>query len=135
MKHEQLRTCINKLLLDLKRLSLYHIKSMERTAQYLKEEGNTAYEMGKYEEAIRMFTEAIDLDAENKTLYCNRSMAYAALSNWIKSAADARKAISLDDKYEKAYFRLTKAQVGAYTLCVLLFIIIILYFIDLPKEI
>lgn len=77
----------------------------------LKESGNAAYEAGEYLLAHKLFTDAIQLDPENKVLYCNRSMALSGLENWTDSVTDARKAISLDEKYEKAYYRLVKAYV------------------------
>ena len=77
----------------------------------LKEEGNEAYRSGDYETALRLFSTAIQLDSKNETLFCNRSMCYAAMLDWSKSAADAKTSISLSEKYVKAHFRLIKSQI------------------------
>jgi tetratricopeptide (TPR) repeat protein len=82
----------------------------EVTASRLKEEGNEAYRCGLHEEAIARFSDAIKLDPKNETLFCNRSMCYAALRDWSKSAADAKESIALSQKYVKAHYRLVKAQ-------------------------
>ena len=82
----------------------------DTTAAKLKEEGNDAYRCGKYQEALDLFSSAIQLDPENENLFCNRSMCFAALHDWISSASDAKKSVSLSQKYVKAHFRLVKAQ-------------------------
>ena len=81
----------------------------------LKEMGNDAYRSGDYESALLLFSAAIELDSKNETLFCNRSMCYAAMLEWSKSAADARISISLSEKYVKAHFRLIKSQIELRT--------------------
>ena len=76
----------------------------------LKELGNAAFKAAKHEEALQLFSKAIELDKQNEVLYCNRSMCHAALQNWPQSVADAKQAIALSEKYIKAHFRLVKAQ-------------------------
>jgi stress-induced-phosphoprotein 1 len=93
---------------------------MEQTAssevteevQELKSKGNTAYGAGNYAEAIQYFTQAIHLDGTNGTLFCNRSMAHSSLLQWEDALSDAKMAVRLSPKYEKAYFRLVKALVS-----------------------
>ena len=84
-------------------------------AHRLKEEGNEAYRCGLHEEAIALFTSAIELDPKNETLFCNRSMCYAALRDWNKSSTDAKESIALSQKYVKAHYRLVKAQLELQT--------------------
>lgn len=81
----------------------------ESTASGLKEEGNEAYRCGQYKEAVVLFSKAINLDSTNETLFCNRSMCYAALLDWKSSAVDAKESIALSPKYVKAHYRLVKA--------------------------
>jgi tetratricopeptide (TPR) repeat protein len=61
--------------------------------QELKSKGNTAYGSGDYVEAIKYFTEALQLDNTNGTLYCNRSMAYSSLLQWEDALSDAKMVI------------------------------------------
>ena len=82
----------------------------ETDAAKLKERGNEAYRSGDYQAALCLFTSAIELDSKNETLYCNRSMCYAAQLDWTSSAADAKASIALSEKYVKAHFRLVKSQ-------------------------
>lgn len=77
----------------------------------LKVQGNDAYREGDYERAISKFSEALSLDPNSDAVLCNRSMAYGALKDWERSAADAQKAVTITKNYEKAYFRLVKAHV------------------------
>jgi tetratricopeptide (TPR) repeat protein len=74
-----------------------------------KEMGNESYKNGDFTTALTLFNEAIDLDGNNETFYCNRSMCHAALKDWWSSISDARKAILMNPKYVKAHFRLIKA--------------------------
>jgi stress-induced-phosphoprotein 1 len=47
------------------------------TAVELKNQGNTAFAAAQYEEAARLFSEAIALDATNHIFFSNRSASYA----------------------------------------------------------
>lgn len=73
--------------------------------------GNQAYQAGQYTQAIEHFSKAIEVDPKNATYYCNRSLAYASLKQWVESAKDAKEAIQIDVKYIKAHFRLCKALI------------------------
>jgi tetratricopeptide (TPR) repeat protein len=75
----------------------------------LKERGNAAYKQSLFEESISLFSEAIKLDDQNSTFFCNRSMALAALGRWTDSLKDAKIAIKLNPLYVKAHCRLLKA--------------------------
>ena len=49
-----------------------------------KEEGNTAFKLGRMEEAYRLYTEALDIDHlntfTNAKLYCNRALVGSKVS-------------------------------------------------------
>lgn len=55
-----------------------------------KELGNEAYSNGRYEEAIKYFTEGIKLNNNNEILYCNRSISYSLINNWNMAINDAK---------------------------------------------
>ena len=71
----------------------------------LKEKGNSALEGGRFEEAIKHYTEAIALDESNHVLYSNRSAAYAKAGKYEQSLEDAEKTVSLKPDWAKGYSR------------------------------
>ena len=75
------------------------------TALDHKNRGNTCFSAGQYEEAIKEFTSAINLDSENHILYSNRSAAYAGLKNFNLALDDANKCIQLNKNFVKGYSR------------------------------
>jgi len=77
----------------------------------IKEKGNDLFRNGDYEEAICNFSDAIRIYPHDPAYYCNRSMCYASILNWEDSLADAKRALFLDNKYVKAYYRCIKAQI------------------------
>ncbi|KAL3499516.1 hypothetical protein ACH5RR_038609 [Cinchona calisaya] len=81
-------------------------------ADEAKAKGNAAFSAGKYEEAIRHFTEAINLSPTNHVLYSNRSAAYASLSKFSDALSDAEKTVELKPDWSKGYSRLGAAHLG-----------------------
>ncbi|KAF9636763.1 Tetratricopeptide TPR-1 [Lasiodiplodia theobromae] len=86
-----------------------------RTVQKLdrmKEEGNQAFKSGKYQEAVNTYTQALEIDPQNKgtnsKLLQNRATANIKLKNYQQSVDDCTRALELDSSYLKA--RKTKAK-------------------------
>lgn len=75
----------------------------------LKEDGDAAYTVTNYEEAIRLYKEAISYDATNPVLYCNLSAAYYQIGNYTEAVESARKVVELDPKWIHGYVRLCEA--------------------------
>lgn len=75
----------------------------------LKQKGNSALQEGRYEEAIKHYTEAIGLDENNHVLYSNRSAAYAKAGKYKQALEDAEKTISLKPDWGKGYSRMGSA--------------------------
>lgn len=71
----------------------------------LKESGNAALQEGKYDEAVKYYTDAIALDGGNHVLYSNRSAAYAKAQMYNKALEDAEKTVSLKPDWGKGYSR------------------------------
>ncbi len=71
----------------------------------LKIKGNAALQKENYDEAIKYYTEAINLDPSNHILYSNRSAAYAKTNQFKESLADAEKTISIKKDWGKGYSR------------------------------
>ena len=87
---------------------LQKAKNLEAT----KEEGNKAFRAGDYQEALRLYTKALEIDLLNKStnskLYCNRATVNFKLKNMEDSVKDCTSAIELDPSYLKAYLRRAK---------------------------
>uniref|UniRef100_A0A069DN47 DnaJ protein n=1 Tax=Clytia hemisphaerica TaxID=252671 RepID=A0A069DN47_9CNID len=84
-------------------------KNLEAT----KEEGNKAFRGGDYQEALRLYTKALEIDPINKStnskLYCNRATVNFKLKKMEDSVKDCTSAIELDPSYLKAYLRRAKS--------------------------
>lgn len=81
-------------------------------ADEAKAKGNAAFSAGNFEEAIRHFTDAINLAPTNHVLYSNRSAAYASLSKFSEALSDAQKTVELKPDWPKGYSRLGAAHQG-----------------------
>ena len=79
-------------------------------ANALKEQGNELFQAGKNEEAIQVYTQAIDLDPDNHVFYSNRSAAYMKNDSKSKALKDAEKCVALAPAWSKGYARLGAAQ-------------------------
>merc|ERR1712002_44018 len=95
-----------------------HVKAKEiyRKAKSLKqkkEEGNTAFKAGHLTEAIRLYSEALEIDPCNRStnakLFFNRATVAAKLGKIKDSIEDCSKAIDLDPNYTKAILRRAKS--------------------------
>lgn len=58
-----------------------------------------------YENAIKFYSQAIELNPNNAIYYGNRSLAYLRTECYGYALADATRAIELDKKYIKGYYR------------------------------
>ncbi|KAK1304982.1 Heat shock protein STI [Acorus calamus] len=81
-------------------------------ADEAKAKGNAAFSSGRFEDAIRHFTEAITLAPTNHVLYSNRSAAYASLHRYSEALSDAQKTVDLKPDWAKGYSRLGAAHFG-----------------------
>jgi len=79
--------------------------SKKQQSEEWKNKGNAEYSKGNNEEAIKLYSKAIECDPSNHVLYSNRSAAYFALYQWNKALEDAEKCISAKPDWGKGYFR------------------------------
>lgn len=77
---------------------------MDQVTQ-LKDKGNAALQAGKFNEAVKFYTEAIALDSKNHVLFSNRSAAYAKAGNYKKALEDAEKTVEIKPDWGKGYSR------------------------------
>lgn len=75
------------------------------TADELKAKGNAALQSEKFDDAIKFYSEAINLDPKNHILFSNRSAAYAKVKKYSESLQDAEKTIELKKDWPKGYSR------------------------------
>jgi len=81
----------------------------KQKAEALKVQGNRKVAERNYPEAIKLYTEAIQLDGHNAVYYSNRAAAYSQQGDHDKAVEDAKNAIAIDPKYSKAYSRMGHA--------------------------
>ncbi len=72
----------------------------------LKDKGNAALNAGKFDEAIKFYSDAIKLDPNNHVLYSNRSAAYCKNNKFKEALTDAEKTVSLKPDWAKVIFYL-----------------------------
>ena len=66
--------------------------------------GNNNFDVGKYQEAIKDYTEVIKIDSGFYKAYHNRGVVYDLLGDLDKSIADYTSAIMLYPTYDQAYY-------------------------------
>jgi len=75
-------------------------------ANQLKDQGNKALQAEKFDEAISLYSQAIDLDGTNHVFFSNRSAAYTKKGDYEKALEDAKKTVELKADWGKGYSRL-----------------------------
>eukprot|EP00029_Vermamoeba_vermiformis_P007757 TRINITY_DN3444_c0_g1_i1.p1 TRINITY_DN3444_c0_g1~~TRINITY_DN3444_c0_g1_i1.p1 ORF type:complete len:413 (-),score=112.01 TRINITY_DN3444_c0_g1_i1:9-1247(-) len=95
--------------------TLLYDATPDELADNFKEQGNACLQRGPkyYKDAAEYYTKAIDQKIQdavkNSILYANRAQANLLLKNYGKTIEDAKKAIELNPKNVKAYYRAAKA--------------------------
>ena len=78
-----------------------------------KDEGNALFKEEKYQEALDVYTEALQVDKfharANAKLFCNRAACFSKLGKHSEAIDDCTKAIQLDRSYQKAFLRRARA--------------------------
>lgn len=84
----------------------------EAAAAAKKDEGNSKFKAELYEEAIELYTSAIELDPNMHVSYSNRSACYVKLKKYEEALADGLKCVELMPSWEKGYNRVAAAYQG-----------------------
>ena len=97
-------------------------RSLIARATRLKEEGNEEYKRRRYTHAIDKYTQSlnlVDTGSRDRSMIdlsvvalCNRANAYTQLRQYERALADGERAIGLDAKSFKSYFRCGAALLG-----------------------
>ncbi|RIA95593.1 hypothetical protein C1645_802943 [Glomus cerebriforme] len=80
------------------------------SAEDIKNEANNLYKCGNYDQAVVLYTKAIELDPNSPTYYNNRAAALMMLKKTKEALNDCKHAISLDSTSVKAYLRCAKCN-------------------------
>mmetsp|Transcript_9085 Transcript_9085/g.27316 ORF Transcript_9085/g.27316 Transcript_9085/m.27316 type:complete len:375 (+) Transcript_9085:371-1495(+) len=83
----------------------------QEDADDLKRRGNDAFAAGSHDEAIALYTSAIELDPTNAVLFSNRAAAYTKLEEYQKAKFDADMCIELKPEWAKGYWRKGTAEI------------------------
>lgn len=74
-------------------------------ANLFKAEGNKAFSVRNYEEAIESFTKAINCNPYDHTFYTNRAVCYYNLKKYAESLEDANRSLNIQPSWIKGYWR------------------------------
>lgn len=77
-----------------------------------KEKANEYFTEGKYDDAIKLYSELIELEPENYMVLSNRSVVYIKLERWNDALNDAVLSTKLKPDWGKAWGRLGAALYG-----------------------
>lgn len=86
--------------------------SKKKLAEAKKEEGNELYKQKKYEDAIKLYAEAIELDGSNVAYYTNRAACLMMLGQYQTALEDCRQASKLDPTNAKGFLREAKCHLA-----------------------
>jgi DnaJ family protein C protein 7 len=86
--------------------------SAKKLAELKKESANQIYITKKYQEAIQLYTEAIELCPDSSVYYGNRSCCYIMMYQYRAALADARKAVALDSSFAKGHIRIARCSLA-----------------------
>ncbi|KAL5731833.1 protein-serine/threonine phosphatase [Ranunculus cassubicifolius] len=74
-------------------------------AEEIKLLANDAFKAHKFSQAIDLYSQAIELNGENAVYWANRAFAHTKLEEYGSAIQDATKAVEVDPKYSKGYYR------------------------------
>lgn len=77
----------------------------QEEAERLRLEGNEAFKAGRLEDAVQLYTRAIEADGTNSVIYSNRAQVYLNLKNFEQAVSDARISRTLSPMNPKAFYR------------------------------
>ncbi|XP_063959836.1 mitochondrial import receptor subunit TOM70-like isoform X1 [Lytechinus pictus] len=97
-----------------KNSSVEHTQTPEEQAQAAKLRGNKYFKAGHYEQAIKLYSQAIEICPKDNvkdlsTFYQNKAAANEQMKNHAQVVADCNNALELNSRYVKALFRRAKA--------------------------
>lgn len=80
-------------------------KIQNMSVEELKAKGNEALQKGDFTNAVKYYSQCIELDPKNHIMFSNRSAAYLALKDYDKSLQDAEETVNIKSDWAKGYLR------------------------------
>lgn len=74
-------------------------------AEEIKQLANDAFKAHKYSQAIDLYSQSIELNSRNAVYWANRAFAHTKLEEYGSAIQDATKAVEVDPRYSKGYYR------------------------------
>eukprot|EP00095_Tigriopus_kingsejongensis_P003894 maker-scaffold296_size217904-snap-gene-0.12 protein:Tk03894 transcript:maker-scaffold296_size217904-snap-gene-0.12-mRNA-1 annotation:"lon peptidase n-terminal domain and ring finger protein 3-like" len=71
----------------------------------LKNRGNALFQESRFEEALKLYSEAVKLGTNDHILFGNRSHLYFKTGEYVKALADAEEAVALKGEWPKGHYR------------------------------
>nr|GAT45456.1 phosphoprotein phosphatase [Mycena chlorophos] len=96
--------------LDLKPLSFEVSEEDRAAAASLKADANKAFGAHDFASAADLYSQAIERNPNDATIWCNRAFARIKLEEFGYALSDCTQAIQLDPKYAKAFYRRALCQ-------------------------
>ncbi|XP_010155309.1 PREDICTED: sperm-associated antigen 1-like, partial [Eurypyga helias] len=84
----------------------------EEKFKTLKNEGNDFVKNGKYEEAVNKYSECLELNTKECTIYTNRALCYLKLYKYEEAKQDCDHVLQIEDSNIKAFYRRALAYKG-----------------------
>uniref|UniRef100_A0A8C3B8Y9 Sperm associated antigen 1 n=1 Tax=Cairina moschata TaxID=8855 RepID=A0A8C3B8Y9_CAIMO len=84
----------------------------EEEFKTLKNEGNDFVKNGKYEEAVKKYSECMKLNDKECTVYTNRALCYLKLYKYEEAKQDCDHVLQIEDSNIKAFYRRALAYKG-----------------------
>ncbi|KAE9005342.1 hypothetical protein PR003_g14828 [Phytophthora rubi] len=96
-----------------------HVIQLKRQWQemkQLKHDGNERFKRGEYQEAVRFYSEAVQIDPQHQEfcaiIYCNRAAAHMGLERYHTAILDCNEALQRKPQYHRALLRRARCHVG-----------------------
>ncbi|KAI3807787.1 hypothetical protein L1987_23721 [Smallanthus sonchifolius] len=86
--------------------NIYGNSGRKPDPEVFKNIGNEKYKQGQFDEAIKLYTEAIGIDSTIACYYSNRSAALIGLGKFLDAILDCKIAIRINPSYHRAHYRL-----------------------------
>ena len=74
-------------------------------AESYKQHGNAAFKEGRYADAVKLYSQAMECAPSSAVLYSNRSGALAASGSYTAALSDAERCVALEPKWAKGHTR------------------------------
>lgn len=92
------------------------LKHQWRDMKKMKHDGNERFKRGEYQEAVRYYSEAVQIDPQHEeycaVIYCNRAAAQMALERYHTAILDCNEALQRKPNYPRALLRRARCHVA-----------------------